>query len=91
MAAAGQESIVQEAAPFLVEPAVPTVGGVWSDARTLQMYLAAAVEQIPDATGAQFLEAPTVRVSTAETVAGILREDYDAAFRRMGAKDDAIL
>ena len=71
------------------EAAVPAVGGAWSDARTLQAYLAAAVKQVPDATGAKFLEEPIVRVSTAETVAGILREDYDAAFRRMGAKDDA--
>jgi len=71
------------------EAAVPAVGGVWSDERTLDRYLAAAVQQVPEATGAAFLEEPSVRVSSVETVAGILREDYDAVFRRMGAKDDA--
>ena len=66
------------------------VGGVWSNMQFLRQHLGHALQIVPVAAGEAFPEAePTIRIGDREEVTGILRADFDAAFRRMGAKDDA--
>jgi len=67
----------------------PTVGGVWASQAFLDEHLANALAIVPKVTRAAFVEKPSVQVSSSKDVAGIIREDYDAAFRRMGAQSDA--
>ena len=65
-----------------------TRSGVWGDARFLESEMEKACVWAKTATGVAFVKPPTAVPSDAATVAAFLREDYDAAFRRMGAADD---
>ena len=65
------------------------VGGNWAKIRYLREHLQNAIQIAPVAAGGGFMEEPNVRVGKRDEVAGILRTDFDAAFRAMGAKDDA--
>jgi len=69
--------------------AVPAVGGKWSDARWLNDRMEETAPVVTSATGLGFVDVPSVKPSTADEVAGFLREDMDAAFHVLGATDDA--
>lgn len=69
--------------------AVAAVGGKWSNRRFLEQRMEEACEWVTEATGMSFLKRPSARPSTADEVAGFLREDMDAVFRTLGAQDDA--
>lgn len=65
------------------------VGGIWGNQKFLDEHLTHALNILPVASGAQFAEKPTVRVSQPDDVVGILSADFAASFRRMGATSPA--
>ncbi len=70
--------------------AVSSVGGNWSNARHLSQLMPAVIEYVTKATGMSFgEEVPGAKPSSVDEVAAFLREDMDAAFRTLGAQDDA--
>ncbi|MDJ0522161.1 MAG: hypothetical protein QNJ90_08825 [Planctomycetota bacterium] len=69
--------------------AAPAVGGKWSNERYLSKRMEEACVWVKEATGMDFVEKPTVRRSTADAIAAFMAPDYDAAFRTLGAADEA--